>query len=87
LSETVLSKLFKEDLSETVTSNLFKGRFKRRVSGSRSVHAGQRELQGSSTLDSREYVSALPSLSRRPFNSRNHNDPDFEPIQFNDQGL
>ncbi len=48
-----------QDESETFLSKLFKGRLKRRVSGSRSVNTGQRELQGS-TLDSREYVSALP---------------------------
>jgi hypothetical protein len=41
---------------EEILSELFKGKFKRHISGSRSVNAAQRELQG--TLDSREYVSS-----------------------------
>jgi hypothetical protein len=39
------------DEAEIYFSELFRGRFKRRISGSRSVNAAQRELQG--TLDSR----------------------------------
>ncbi|KAN0102338.1 hypothetical protein V8E52_012043 [Russula decolorans] len=52
---------------ETDFSDLFRGRFKRRISGSRSVNAAQRELQG--ILDSREYVSAsfpLPPTFQLP---------------------
>jgi hypothetical protein len=55
--------------SEIYFSELFRGRLKRRLSGSRSVNAAQRELQG--TLDStREYASAsafpLPPTFRLP---------------------
>jgi hypothetical protein len=38
--------------SDFFFSELFRGKFKRRISGSRSVNAAQRELQG--TVDSRE---------------------------------
>jgi hypothetical protein len=50
-----------QDDSENVLSELFRGsRFKRRISGSRSVNAVQRELQD--ILDSSEYVSAPARL-------------------------
>jgi hypothetical protein len=44
------------DESEIYFSDLFRGRLKRRISGSSSVNAAQRNLEG--TLDSREYLSA-----------------------------
>jgi hypothetical protein len=51
--------------SENVLSELFRyGRFKRRISGSRSVKAAQRELQD--TLDSSEFVSAPAFPFQRP---------------------
>jgi hypothetical protein len=51
-----------QDDSRNVFSELFRGsRFKRRISGSRSVNAAQRELQD--TLDSSEYVSAPARLT------------------------